>query len=136
MRTITVCSRRLQIALITEIPVDSDFVPATMPTNSAPVFKPFIRPPFKTVQERIDFIQGSLPSELTEHITGNVTQEIKEIPVKWLIMYRARGNSFGVRIAERIQVVDVSVVPNIDDPLKHDGRVTTEIEVTEGELSI
>lgn len=88
----------------------------------------------ETLQERVDFLQEPLPKEYTENITGNAPQEVKEIPVKWLTIYRHRGNSFACKIAERIKVVDVSVVPNVDDPLKKDGRVTTDIEVTPGEL--
>lgn len=89
-----------------------------------------------SLQDRVDFIQEPLPKEYVEHVTGNVPDEIKEIPVKWLMIYRHRGNSFACKIAERIKVVDVSVVPNVDDPLKKDGRVTTEIEVTPGEWCI
>ncbi|KAJ3562825.1 hypothetical protein NP233_g9335 [Leucocoprinus birnbaumii] len=88
------------------------------------------RRPLTSVQDRVDFLQGPLAEGLIANITGNAPQEIKELPVKWLMIYRARGNSFSCQIADRIKVVDVSVVPNVDDPLKNDGRVTTEIEVT------
>ncbi|KAF9445329.1 hypothetical protein P691DRAFT_795618 [Macrolepiota fuliginosa MF-IS2] len=81
-------------------------------------------------KDRADFLLQPLPRESMRYITGNAPQDIKEIPVKWLAIYRHRGNSFACNIAQRIKVVDVSVVPNVDDPLKKDGRVTTEIEVT------
>ncbi|KAH9482267.1 hypothetical protein JR316_0004365 [Psilocybe cubensis] len=76
------------------------------------------------------FLRGRLPDDITSSITGNTSVELKEIPVKWLAIFRNNGSGFGGNISARINVVDVSVVANGDDPLKTEGKVTCEIEVT------
>ncbi|PPQ68625.1 hypothetical protein CVT25_005535 [Psilocybe cyanescens] len=76
------------------------------------------------------FLRSRLPADITSGITGNTPLELKEIPVKWLAIFRNKGTGFGGNISARIKVVDVSVVPNPDDPLKMEGKVTCEIEVT------
>ncbi|KAF8204565.1 hypothetical protein BJ912DRAFT_1027965 [Pholiota molesta] len=78
----------------------------------------------------VDVLQLPLPNNLTAEITGNVSSEIKEIPLKWLAIFRNRGKGFAGKIAGRLRVVDVSVVPNPDDSSKMEARVTTEIDVT------
>jgi acyl-coenzyme A thioesterase 13 len=82
-----------------------------------------------------DVLQLPLPNNLTAEITGNVSSEIKEIPLKWLAIFRNKGKGFAGKIAGRLRVVDVSVVPNPDDSSKMEARVTTEIDVTPGACS-
>jgi acyl-coenzyme A thioesterase 13 len=79
-----------------------------------------------------EFLVSPLPPTLTSHIQGNAPASIKELPVKWLAVFRSRGNSFAHSIAERMQVVEVDIVPNIDDEEKMEGRVVIEVDVTPG----
>lgn len=83
----------------------------------------------------VDFLQSRLPNNLTAGITGNVSPEIKEIPLKWLAIFRNKGKGFSGNIAGKLHVVDVSVVPNLDDSSRMEARVTTEIDVTPGACS-
>lgn len=105
-----------------------------MPNASSPA-KLTPRPPVISLAGRVALLQEPLPKEATEGITGNLPQEIKEIPMKWLMIYKHKGNSFACGIAERMKVVDISVVSNVDDPLKKDGQMTVDIEVTPGKWS-
>lgn len=75
--------------------------------------------------------QSTLP-DVISCIKGNVPAKIKEIPVKWLALFRNEGKSFGGSISGRLRVTEVSVLPNVDDPLKMEGKVVCEIEVTPG----
>ncbi|PPQ65513.1 hypothetical protein CVT24_010809 [Panaeolus cyanescens] len=76
------------------------------------------------------FLETRLPEELMAGITGNVPIEIKELPVKWLGVFRRKGKGFSGNIAKRLQVKDVSILPSVDDPEKLEGIVTCEIDVT------
>lgn len=73
-----------------------------------------------------------LPAEILAGISGNAPDEIKELPAKWLTIFRNNGKGFAGAIAGRLKVTEVSVVPHPDDPLKMEGKVITEIDVTEG----
>ncbi|KAJ2923318.1 hypothetical protein H1R20_g2829, partial [Candolleomyces eurysporus] len=75
------------------------------------------------------FIREPLDSSLTEHIEGNAPVSIKELPVKWLAIFRSRGNGFCNHIAERVVVKEVSIVPRIEDPEKIEGKVVCEVDV-------
>lgn len=77
-------------------------------------------------------LQIPLPAELLAGISGNAPDEIKELPVKWLTIFRKHGKGFAGAIAGRLKVTEVSVVAHTDDPLKAEGKVITEIDVTEG----
>lgn len=81
---------------------------------------------------RYQLLQLPLPAELLAGISGNAPNEIKELPVKWLTIFRKDGKGFGGAIAGRLKVTEVSVVAHPDDPLKAEGKVITEIDVTEG----
>ncbi|KAF9054653.1 hypothetical protein BJ165DRAFT_1337667 [Panaeolus papilionaceus] len=76
------------------------------------------------------FLDTRLPGELMAGITGNVPVEVKELPVKWLAVFRNRGKGFSGKIAKRLKVKDVSILPCVDDLGKMEGRVTCEIDVT------
>ncbi|KAG6879021.1 hypothetical protein C0992_005770 [Termitomyces sp. T32_za158] len=64
-------------------------------------------------------------------IAGNAPREVKEVPLKWLAVFRHRKVSFAKSIAHRIEVVEVSVVSNPDDKHKVEGKVVCELDVTE-----
>ncbi|KAG6872720.1 hypothetical protein C0995_007287 [Termitomyces sp. Mi166 len=68
-------------------------------------------------------------------VAGNAPREVKEIPLKWLAIFRARKVSFANSIAHRIKVVEVSVVNNPDDQHRIEGKVVCEIDVTEDMLN-
>jgi acyl-coenzyme A thioesterase 13 len=83
-----------------------------------------------------DFLKSSMPDELVEIIQGNAPRHIKEIPLKWLAIFRSRPGSFSNSItnsiAKRVKVVEVSLKNNPDDPALQEGRMVAEIDVTEG----
>ncbi|KDR84176.1 hypothetical protein GALMADRAFT_220003 [Galerina marginata CBS 339.88] len=80
--------------------------------------------------QKSHYLQSRLPDELTSGITGNAPLEIKELPLKWLAIFRNKGRGFAGSVAARLKVTDVSVVPSVDDPLKKEGKVVCDIEVT------
>jgi len=77
-------------------------------------------------------LQSRLPAELLAGISGNAPNEIKELPVKWLTIFRKDGKGFAGAITRRLKVTEVSVVPHPHDPLKMEAKVVTEIDVEEG----
>lgn len=84
------------------------------------------------VQSLSAFLETRLEDEVVSLISGNAPREIKEIPIKWLAVFRHRKVSFASLIADRVRVVEVSIVENPEDPVKIDGRVVCEIDVTSG----
>ncbi|TFK43960.1 hypothetical protein BDQ12DRAFT_675858 [Crucibulum laeve] len=82
-------------------------------------------------QRTIAFLQEPLAQEVIDSIGGNAPPEIKSLPVKWLHIFKRRGNSFANSIAERVRVTEVSVLPSPDDAEKLEGKVVCEIEVTQ-----
>ncbi|KAF9562447.1 hypothetical protein CPC08DRAFT_663031 [Agrocybe pediades] len=78
----------------------------------------------------IELLESQLPEELTSGITGNTSREIKELPIKWLSIFRDQGTGFAGSISSRLKLVDISVVPNPDDPSLTEGKVICEIDVT------
>lgn len=39
---------------------------------------------------------------------------------------------FGMRTSQRLELVEISIVPKVDEPAKQEGRVVLEMTVTEG----
>jgi len=76
------------------------------------------------------YLKSRLPDNLTADITGNAPIEIKELAVKWLAIFHGKGKGFIGPIVSRVKVTDVSILPSTDDPLKLEGKVTCEIDVT------
>ncbi|KIM36046.1 hypothetical protein M413DRAFT_449377 [Hebeloma cylindrosporum] len=80
---------------------------------------------------RYELLRSPLPTGLVAGISGNAPNEIKELPVRWLMIFRKDGKGFAGAIAGRVKVTEVSVVPHPADPLKLEGKVVSEIDVTE-----
>ncbi|KAH6914651.1 hypothetical protein BKA70DRAFT_1368572 [Coprinopsis sp. MPI-PUGE-AT-0042] len=80
-----------------------------------------ITPVTEAQKRQQEFLISPLPSTLTSHIRGNAPAGIKELPVKWLAVFRHRGNS--------MRVVEVDIVPSVDDEEKIEGRVVVEVDV-------
>ncbi|KAG5719673.1 hypothetical protein E4T56_gene2060 [Termitomyces sp. T112] len=86
-------------------------------------------------------VQSAKPSvhlfddDVIAAVAGNAPREVKEIPLKWLAVFRSREVSFAKSIAHRIKVVEVSVVKNPDDRHRIEGKVVFEIDVTEDMLN-
>lgn len=89
-------------------------------------------PATEAQQRQHEFLASPLPPSLTSHIRGNAPVSVKELPVKWLAVFRSRGNSFAHFIAEKMSVVEVDIVPSADDEKKVEGRVVVEVDVTPG----
>ncbi|KAG6917680.1 hypothetical protein DXG01_001655 [Tephrocybe rancida] len=70
----------------------------------------------------------TFPDDVVAEVAGNAPREIKEVPLKWLALFRARKVSFANPIAHRIKVVEVSVVQNPEDEKRIEGRVVCEID--------
>lgn len=84
------------------------------------------------MQETLEFLQTPLQKKLLKDISGNVPDEIKEVPLKWLSIFEGTGRGFAASIKNRWKVTDVSVIPHPDDPFQKEGRVTLELDVTPG----
>jgi len=80
--------------------------------------------------QRKEYLKSRLPDNATADITGNAPVEIKELPIKWLTFFRGKGPGFASSILSRVKVTDVSILPSREDPLKLEGKVTCEVEVT------
>jgi len=78
------------------------------------------------------FLRERLDAEEMSLVKGNTPIHIKELPIKWLTIFRSRGNGFCNDIAERVAVKEVWLVPSADHPEKLEGKVVVEVEVTEG----
>jgi len=83
-------------------------------------------------RRRKEYLESRLPDSMTADITGNAPIEIKELPIKWLALFHDKGKGFAAPIVSRVKVMDVSVLPSMDDPLRLEGKVTCEIDVTQG----
>ncbi|TFK28958.1 hypothetical protein FA15DRAFT_611077 [Coprinopsis marcescibilis] len=77
------------------------------------------------------FVDTPLGAELVRRIKGNAPQSIKALPVKWLAVFRNRGNAFAHNVADRMRVTDVDVLPRADDKEKMEGRVVVEVVVAD-----
>ncbi|KAL0954567.1 hypothetical protein HGRIS_003527 [Hohenbuehelia grisea] len=71
-----------------------------------------------------------LPEKLSA-VSGNAPANAKEVALKWLSVYRAKGTGFSGHIADSIRVTEASIISNPEEPSKDEGRVVCEIEVTE-----
>ena len=80
------------------------------------------------------YVLEPLDPSLTAHIEGNAPVSIKELPVKWLTIFRGRGNGFCYDIAPKVVVKEVSIVPRIENPEKVEGKVVCEVEITPGKF--
>lgn len=78
------------------------------------------------------YLKSRLPEGATADITGNASVEIKELPIKWFHHLRGTGNGFASPILSRVKVTDVSILPSTNDPLRLEGKLTCEIDVTPG----
>ncbi|KAF8076893.1 hypothetical protein FPV67DRAFT_1473054 [Lyophyllum atratum] len=75
-------------------------------------------------------LSTDFPDDVISQVAGNAPREIKEVPLKWLAVFRARRASFAKSVASRVRVVEVSLVKNPEDPCRIEGRVVCEIDVT------
>ncbi|KAF8806194.1 hypothetical protein BYT27DRAFT_7191508 [Phlegmacium glaucopus] len=81
-------------------------------------------------RESTEYFKSRLPDSMTAGITGNAPIEIKELPIKWLTLFRKKGKGFAGSVVSRVKVTDVSILPNTADPSRLEGKVTCEIDVT------
>jgi acyl-coenzyme A thioesterase 13 len=80
------------------------------------------------------FLSTPLDASLTGGIIGNAPVSIKELPVKWLAIFRSRGNGYCNDVAERLKVTEVSIGKSAEDPQKLEGMTACEVEVTPGAM--
>ncbi|KAG6836388.1 hypothetical protein H0H93_008533 [Arthromyces matolae] len=73
-----------------------------------------------------DFTDDAIAS-----VEGNAPPEIKQVPLKWLAVFRRRKVSFANSIAHRVKVTEVSILKSPDDEHRIEGKVVCEIDVTQ-----
>jgi len=56
-----------------------------------------------------------------------------EFVQSWLSIFASSG--YGTRTAERLELVEVSIIPNADEPSREEARVVLELTVTEDMLN-
>jgi acyl-coenzyme A thioesterase 13 len=78
------------------------------------------------------FLSTPLGPSLTNDILGNAPISVKELPVKWLAIFRSRGNGYCNSVAEKLKVTEVSIGASAEDPQKLEGMTACEVEVTPG----
>lgn len=76
------------------------------------------------------FMKRPLDLEIVNGIKGNAPPEVKQMPLKWLMLFRQRGNSFATSVAQRLRVTEVNILPSPDDSKKLEGKVVCEVDVT------
>jgi hypothetical protein len=67
-------------------------------------------------------------------IAGNVCDELKKIldPVTLYNGIRAGEPIFGHSITARLQLLEISVIPMVEEPTRQEGRVVCSLDVTDG----
>ena len=65
-------------------------------------------------------------------IKGNAPPEIKQMSLKWFMLFRQRGNSFVTSVEQSLGVTEVNIIQNLDDPKKLEGKGVCEVNVTPG----
>ncbi|KAF8626723.1 hypothetical protein AX17_006489 [Amanita inopinata Kibby_2008] len=82
-------------------------------------------------------LYSSLPEEVIARVAGNAPRKVKEVPIKWLALFRPRKHGgFAWDIAESIAVTDVSIVPSLEDRVTMECRVTYEVKVEKDMLGL
>lgn len=53
-----------------------------------------------------------------------------ELVLRWLSLFATDG--FGARTTQGLDIVEISIVPNVNEPTRRETRVVLEVTVTEG----
>lgn len=77
-----------------------------------------------------------LPSGAIEEVTGNASRATKELVALWLLYIRSAGGGFGVRTGKSLKLVEISILPKVDEPKRQEARVVLEMTVTEDMLNL
>ena len=88
--------------------------------------------PFQSSLSAQAFIKYPLDPEIVKMIKGNAPPEIKQMSLKWFMLFRQRGNSFVTSVEQRLGVTEVNIIQSLDDPKKLEGKVVCEVNVTPG----
>ncbi|KAF8551725.1 hypothetical protein OG21DRAFT_1512411 [Imleria badia] len=75
-----------------------------------------------------------MSDEVIRSIPGNAPIDIKALVHRWLY-YVFRNDGFGTRSAQCLDLVEVSIVPNVDEPARRAARVVLEMTVTQDMLN-
>ncbi|KIM57943.1 hypothetical protein SCLCIDRAFT_1218995 [Scleroderma citrinum Foug A] len=78
--------------------------------------------------ERLKILE-SLPLVAAHNVPGNASATTKARVAKWLFVLTNSG--FGARSAKALELVDVSILPKADEPLRQEARVVLETTVTD-----
>ncbi|KAL4076376.1 hypothetical protein J3A83DRAFT_2194478 [Scleroderma citrinum] len=79
-------------------------------------------------------ILESLPPISTHNIPGNASTATKGRVATWL--YALSNTGFGTRTTKALKLVDVSILPKVDEPLRQEARVVLEMTVTDEMLDL
>ena len=88
--------------------------------------------PFQSGLSAQAFIKYPLDPEVVNVLKGNAPPEIKQMSLKWFMLFRQRGNSFVTSVEQRLGVTEVNIIQSLDDPKKLEGKVVCEVNVTPG----
>ena len=88
--------------------------------------------PFQSSLSAQGFIKYPLDPEIVNRIKSNAPPEIKQMSLKWLMLFRQRGNSFVTSVEQRLRVTEVNISQSLDDPKKLEGKMVCKVNVTPG----
>jgi len=71
--------------------------------------------------------------QILHSIPGNAPIAVKGLVYRWLFTFANMG--YGVRTAQHLDIVEVSIVPKVDEPARQEARVVLEMTVTEDMLN-
>lgn len=77
----------------------------------------------------------SIPPVTIDDVTGNASLATKEHVALWLNRFCWEGR-FGTRTAKSLKLVEVSILPKIDEPKRQEARIILETTVKEDMLNL
>ncbi|KAI6146118.1 hypothetical protein BKA82DRAFT_4157837 [Pisolithus tinctorius] len=77
----------------------------------------------------------SIPPVTIDDVTGNASLSTKEHVALWLHRFCWEGR-FGTRTAKSLKLVEVSILPKIDEPKRQEARIILETTVKEDMLNL
>ena len=73
-------------------------------------------------------------AERYRDIRGNVSDEVKRALSSVISTEMLKGRGFADGIGGRLCIVEANVIPKTDEPERLEGRVISELDITEGTL--
>ncbi|KAI6040432.1 hypothetical protein EDC04DRAFT_1510653 [Pisolithus marmoratus] len=77
-----------------------------------------------------------LPPGAIDDVTGNASPTTKEHVTLWFLHMCSSGGGFGIRSAKSLKLIEVSILPKVDEPKRQEARIVLEMTVTEDMLNL